>query len=108
MTKASDQIKADAIEALRKGRIDTAQDILSREGITLAELTHELLVYQAELEIQTQELRDVNVRFESSSRRFQQLFKALPQPAMIVEAKTGHVIDFNRQAERSTVNLFSS
>lgn len=101
MTKASDQIKADAIEALRKGRIDTAQDILSREGITLAELTHELLVYQAELEIQTQELRDVNVRFESSSRRFQQLFKALPQPAMIVEAKTGHVIDFNRQAERS-------
>lgn len=62
-------------------------------------LIEELRVYQAELEIQNQELSAAQQRTESLRDRFTQLFTALPLPALVVDER-GVVCEANREARR--------
>ncbi len=69
------------------------------EAPTVAELTHDLRVHQTELEMQAQELRESNLDYQRASHRFQQLFEALPQSALVTD-RFGEVLSANREAER--------
>ena len=62
-------------------------------------LIEELRVYQAELEIQNQELSAAQQRTESLRDRFTRLFTALPLPALVVDER-GVVCEANREARR--------
>ncbi len=79
------RLRAEAMTALREGRFDLADALLARGDVSLAELTHNLRVHQAELEAQAQELRESNLRLEHAMQQFRHLFEALPQPALVVD-----------------------
>jgi PAS domain S-box-containing protein len=93
------QLQAEAMSALRQGRFDIVDELLARGDVSLRELTHNLRVYQAELEAQALELRDSQLRTERIAQQFRRLFDALPQPAMVVD-RLGMVQRCNSQAER--------
>jgi PAS domain S-box-containing protein len=94
-----EQLKAEAMVALRQGRFDVVDELLARGDVSLRELTHNLRVYQAELEAQALELRDSNLRTERIAQQFRRLFDALPQPALVVD-RLGMVQRCNGHAER--------
>jgi PAS domain S-box-containing protein len=93
------RLKAEAIVALREGRFDLADTLLARGDVTLAEITHNLRVYQAELEAQAQELRESNERTERVMLQFRRLFEALPQAALVVD-RLGLIHRRNAEADR--------
>ena len=62
-------------------------------------LIEELRVYQAELEIQNQELSAAQQRTESLRGRFTRMFAALPLPALVVDDR-GLVREANLEARR--------
>jgi PAS domain S-box-containing protein len=94
------QLKAEAMQALRQGRFDLVDELLARGDVSLRELTHNLRVYQAELEAQAVELRDSHLRTERIAQQFRRLFDALPQPALVVD-RQGMVQRRNDQASRA-------
>lgn len=93
------RLKSEALVALRQGRLDLADELLHRGDVTLQELTHNLRVYQVELEAQAQELRESQARTERTARQFRRLFESLPLPALVVD-RLGVVLSVNRQAEQ--------
>ena len=92
------QLQAEAMIALRQGRFDIVDELLARGDVSLRELTHNLRVYQAELEAQALELKDSHLRTERIGQHFRRLFDALPQPALVVD-RLGVVQRSNAQAE---------
>lgn len=92
-----DEIERLAKEALADGRQGDLDRAVESGRATLAEVLHDLRVHQAELELQADELRESNLRLELSSRRFRQLFEALPHSAAVTD-RIGTVLDVNRQA----------
>ncbi|MDT8438981.1 MAG: PAS domain-containing protein [Wenzhouxiangellaceae bacterium] len=62
-------------------------------------LVEELRIYQAELEVQNQELRETRMAAERGRRRFELLFGNLPLPALVVN-ESGTVREFNAAAAR--------
>jgi PAS domain S-box-containing protein len=93
-----DALRREAMDALRQGRFDLADALLARGEVTLEELTHNLRVYQAELEAQAQELREANERLDAAVQRFRRLFDAMPQPALVVD-RVGQVLRTNMAAD---------
>jgi PAS domain S-box-containing protein len=93
------RLKSEALVALRQGRLDLADELLHRGDVTLQELTHNLRVYQVELEAQAQELRESQARTDRTARQFRRLFESLPLPALVVD-RLGVVLSVNRQAEQ--------
>lgn len=69
----------------------------------LAELIEELRIYQAELEIQNQELSDAHAENLQSLEKYRALFENLPLPAILID-----LLDFiaeTNEAARQFLNL---
>ncbi|SMF97674.1 PAS domain-containing protein [Methylomagnum ishizawai] len=83
----------------RRGDFDTALASVERGELSLAKLVEEVKVYQAELELQNEELRESQARAENAVSRFASLFSALPLPGLVVD-RMGVILECNEQAVR--------
>jgi diguanylate cyclase (GGDEF)-like protein/PAS domain S-box-containing protein len=87
-----------ALKALRSGDFDFALRAVERGEASIPEMVEDLKIYQSELEIQNDELRNAQVISERAVQRFNMLFTALPLPAFVID-DFGVVIDCNEEAE---------
>lgn len=86
-----------AIEALRAGDFDFALRAIERGEASIPEIVEDLKIYQAELEVQNEELRQNQLISEMALQRFTQLFASLPLPALVVDG-LGVVLECNQAA----------
>ena len=93
------RIRELAIDALKRGRIEETEEILRTENLTVVQLTQELLIYQAELEMQAEELWEANQRLARARERFRRFFQSLPQPALTIDPSTASILDANDLAK---------
>ncbi|MFN3609544.1 MAG: ATP-binding protein [Hyphomonas sp.] len=89
------RIRELAIDALKRGRIEETEEILRSENLTVVQLTQELLIYQAELEMQAEELWEANQRLGRAQEKFRRFFQFLPQPALTIDPSTASILDAN-------------
>ena len=82
---------------LKLGRFDLALRGLNGSELSLAKVIENYRVYQAELEIQNQELRESRLIADNALQRFSGLFRTLPLPAILID-HTGVVLEANNQA----------
>lgn len=85
--------------ALRHGDFSLAERLLSSGDVNLAELTENLRIYQAELEIQNNELQESQQVSARALSRFAALFQQSPLPLLEVD-HMGLIISANDQARR--------
>lgn len=90
-------LQEQALYALRKGDFDFAMRAIERGETDFVSLMENLKIYQAELEIQNEELRQSQIRAENAAKRFAALFDFLPLPALVVD-EMGVVRDCNEEA----------
>ncbi|PTD95321.1 sensor domain-containing protein [Pseudothauera lacus] len=93
-----DTLRLRAEMALSRGEAGTGR-LDAATAADLSELLHELRVYQAELNIQNQELIASRQAEESVRRRYQLLFSALPLSAFVVDDR-GIIEEANDTAAR--------
>jgi PAS domain S-box-containing protein len=96
-------IKNVALKALRKGDYDFALKAVERGEASIPDMVEDLKIYQAELEVQNDELRTAQLNSERALRRFNMLFSSLPLPALVID-EFGVIGDSNEVAE-SMFNL---
>lgn len=95
--RSSESLRQRARSALERGEValsglpENVRDDVDR-------LFEELRLYQAELEVQNQELRATQAQAESDRSRFELLFSGLPLPALVVDPR-GSVQEINAEAE---------
>lgn len=99
LSQVDEALRQTAIKALRDGDFDFAlRDAgLGEAGIT--EMVENLKIYQAELEIQNDELRQSQLISDNALRRFGNLFASLPLPALVVD-EIGVILECNDAAVR--------
>ncbi len=107
MKKEADYLKKlrqKAEKALQEGQL-LVDDILGgdnsaakKQALQHSELTEELRIYQAELELQNQELRFSQLSLEGERRRYNALFSNLPVPALVID-EYGVIQETNPQAD---------
>lgn len=90
-------IKQTALKALRSGNFDFALKAIQRGEASIPEMVEDLKIYQAELEVQNEELRHSQLITESAVRRFSNLFASLPIPALMID-ELGIVHECNEMA----------
>lgn len=95
-----DFIKKVAIESLRNGDFNFALKAIQDGESSLSKIVEDLKIYQAELEIQNEELRESQLNAEVAVRRFSNLFAALPIPALVIDSM-GIVHECNEMATQS-------
>lgn len=88
-----------ALKALRDGDFDFALQAVQRGEANISDMVEDLKIYQAELEIQNDELRQSQLQTEFSMRRFSQFFNNLPLPVLVVDLM-GVIRECNSEAER--------
>jgi two-component system, sensor histidine kinase and response regulator len=93
------EVRARARQALDRGDLEWAERRLARGEIDLSELTENLLIYQAELELQNIELRETQAAVERIANRYTALFYGLPQPILVVD-RNGLILMANHAADR--------
>lgn len=86
-----------ALKALRQGDYDFALRAVERGEASIPDMVEDLKIYQAELEIQNDELRNAQQLTEKSMQRFSTLFSSLPLPALVID-EFGVVNDCNEEA----------
>lgn len=91
---SDDDIKIAALKALRDGDFQFGIDALGRRDLTIEKLVEDLRIYQAELEVQNDELRQSQLASEMALLRFSALFGDLPLPAVVID-ELGMVHDSN-------------
>ena len=91
------ELRERATRAIEKTRASLAETSGSDGEKDKQHLIEELRVYQAELEIQNQELVDAQSEIALNLEKYRSLFAYLPLPAVIVDAQ-GFIIDANQQA----------
>ncbi|WP_262967122.1 diguanylate cyclase domain-containing protein [Methylobacter psychrophilus] len=96
---SDEQIRRTALEALRRGDFDFALKAVERGEASIPEMVEDLKIYQAELEVQNDELRQAQFRSDLAIQRFTKLFSCLPLPALVID-EMGVVSDCNDMAER--------
>jgi diguanylate cyclase (GGDEF)-like protein/PAS domain S-box-containing protein len=82
----AEAIKQTALKALRNGDFDFALKAIQRGDASIPEMVEDLKVYQAELEVQNEELRQSQLITENAVQRFRSLFASLPNPALVVDS----------------------
>jgi len=92
------KIKKLALKALRSGDFDFALQAVQRGEANIPDLVEDLKIYQAELEVQNEELRDAQQHAEKALRRFNALFTTLPLPALEMD-EFGVISECNEKAE---------
>lgn len=88
------KIQQNAIEALKHSKFDYGHRNLQSGGIEIEKILEDFRIYQAELEIQNEELKQSQAVAEHLLRRFSALFHALPLPAFVIDL-AGAVLDAN-------------
>jgi diguanylate cyclase (GGDEF)-like protein/PAS domain S-box-containing protein len=91
------EIRATALKALRNGDFDFALKAVERGEASIPDMVEDLKIYQAELEVQNDELREAQLVSEMAVQRFSRLFSSLPLPALVID-EFGVVIDCNELA----------
>jgi PAS fold. len=79
------RIRERARQALDRGELEWAEQRLARGELDLPELTENLLIYQAELELQNVELREAQAAVEHIANRYTALFYGVPPPILVVD-----------------------
>ncbi len=92
------KIKKLALKALRGGDFDFALQAVQRGEANIPDMVEDLKIYQAELEVQNEELRDAQQHAEKALRRFNALFSTLPLPALEMD-EFGVISECNDKAE---------
>ncbi|WP_232424101.1 EAL domain-containing protein [Imhoffiella purpurea] len=95
---SDERIRRRAMEVLREGRFKLADDLLARSDLDLVSLVENLRVYQAELEIQNEELLRNQRQIQESLARFASLFNTLPVAELVIDHK-GLVLEANPEAQ---------
>jgi len=90
-------LRARALSAIRDGRFDLADRLLQDEGLTLEGLIENLRIYQAELEIQNEELRKSQAQTETALARFKALFDSSPVAQLVLDHH-GLIVEANPEA----------
>ncbi|MGQ9659287.1 MAG: response regulator [Thermochromatium sp.] len=93
------RVRARARQALDRGDLEWAKQRLERGEIDPSELTENLLIYQAELELQNIELRETQSAVERIANRYTALFYGVPQPILVVD-RHGLILMANHAADR--------
>ncbi|EXJ15949.1 PAS domain S-box protein [Imhoffiella purpurea] len=94
-----EEIRARALDALRQGRFHIADELLGNADPEVAALVESLRIYQAELQIQNEELLESQRRSQRSLERFASFFNGLPIAEMVIDRR-GLVLEANIAAER--------
>ncbi|QGU33855.1 response regulator [Thermochromatium tepidum] len=93
------RIRERARQALDRGELEWAEQRLARGELDLPELTENLLIYQAELELQNVELREAQAAVEHIANRYTALFYGVPLPILVVD-RHGLILMANHAADR--------
>ncbi|MTW20351.1 ATP-binding protein [Allochromatium palmeri] len=91
------RLRERAERAIAEGQANLALNQDGAKALEISQLIEELRVYQAELEIQNDELIQVQERMAVAMDRYQQLFEYLPVPAIVIDAG-GFIVETNEQA----------
>lgn len=94
-----DELRTRALLALRQGRFDLAEKLLVGKDVDQAALVESLRIYQAELEIQNEELQRSYHQTQGALGRFMAFFNSLPMPELVVDGQ-GLVKEANEEARR--------
>lgn len=86
-----------ALDAVQAGDLDAAQDLLRADSGVALTLSQVFRLYQAELETQSQQLHDSQLRTEQTLDWFASLFRTLPVAALLVDG-AGMIVDANTLA----------
>lgn len=86
-----------ALEAVQSGNLEAAQDLLQADNGMALTLGQVFRLYQTELETQSLQLRDSQLRTEQTLDWFANLFRTLPVAALLVD-RLGMIIDANAMA----------
>jgi len=93
-----EKIRKLALKALRGGDFDFALRAVQRGEANIPDMVEDLKIYQAELEVQNDELRDAQQHAEKALHRFNALFSTLPLPALEID-EFGVISECNDKAE---------
>ena len=88
-----------ARKALANGRFDLAEEILTKPLLDMETMVGSLRIYQAELEMQNQELRASNGKLDQSLAQFTSFFSLLAIAGLSVD-RNGFIREANPAAER--------
>ncbi|MBK1646321.1 GGDEF domain-containing protein [Thiocapsa imhoffii] len=91
------EVRARALLALQQGHFDLAERLLGSDDLSQAALVESLRIYQAELEIQNEELQHSYERAQYALARFMTFFDSLPMPELILDTQ-GIVKEANSEA----------
>jgi diguanylate cyclase (GGDEF)-like protein/PAS domain S-box-containing protein len=94
-----EELRARALLALRQGRFDIAEKLLAGDAVDQAALVESLRIYQAELEIQNEELQRSYHQTQIALTRFMTFFNSLPMAELVVDGQ-GLVKEANEEARR--------
>ncbi|NCC29286.1 MAG: bifunctional diguanylate cyclase/phosphodiesterase [Gammaproteobacteria bacterium] len=94
-----EELRGRALLALRQGRFDLAEKLLAGKDVDQATLVESLRIYQAELEIQNEELQRSYHQTQGALSRFMAFFDSLPMPELVVDGQ-GLVKEANEEARR--------
>jgi len=78
LSQVDEALRQTAIKALRDGDFDFALRDAGLEDADITKMVENLKIYQAELEIQNDELRQSQLISDNALRRFGNLFASLP------------------------------
>lgn len=95
--KNSASVRERALAALRHGEFNLAEQILSADDPSTAVLIENLRIYQAELEMQNEELRKSQRTTESALERFSAMFQQLPIAELVLD-RYGLIVEANPSA----------
>ncbi|MGQ9658895.1 MAG: PAS domain-containing protein [Thermochromatium sp.] len=82
---SADEIRERALAALHQGRFHIADELLQGANVELAALVESLRIYQAELQIQNDELRRSQGQTQLALERFTAFFNSLPIAELVVD-----------------------
>ena len=86
-----------ALDAVQSGDLEAAQDLLHADSGMALTLGQVFRLYQTELETQSQQLQESQLRTEQTLDWFANLFRTLPVAALLVD-RQGMIIDANAMA----------
>ena len=95
---SAEELRERALTALQQGRFDLADEVLAGSDLKVAALVENLRIYQAELEIQNEELLRSQRQSQESLERFTAFFNSLPIAELVID-RTGLVKESNLAAQ---------
>ncbi len=95
---SDEELRERALTALQQGRFNLADEVLAGSDLKVAALVENLRIYQAELEIQNEELLRSQRQSQATLERFTAFFNSLPIPELVID-RTGLVKESNLAAQ---------